>query len=225
MEISPTISELAKALSKAQGEFKSIIKGSTAKIITKKGGEYSYQYADLSTVLNSVMPIVSKYELSICQGSTSKILKYPIEIDPNQGKYGEVTITTLLIHSSGEWIKNVSIYPYVENGNNDVQAIGSVITFGRRYEVCAILGIASQKDTDGILPEKLKKESKLLTPPEGVKSMKEFMIEMAKSRFTDPDMFKAWRIDNNFPESIENWTELEYAQVFNKLKSIKPKNS
>ena len=223
MEKSPTIAELAKALSKAQGEFKSVLKGSTAKITTKKGGEYSYQYADLATVLNTVMPTVSKYELSICQGSSSKILKYPIEIDPNQGKYGEVIITTLLIHSSGEWIQNVSTYPYVENGNNDVQAIGSVITFGRRYEVCAILGIASQKDTDGILPEKIKKELKPSTPPEGVKSMKEFMVEMAKSRFENPDMFKAWRVDNNLPESIDNWTELEYAQVFNKLKAMKPK--
>ncbi len=224
MEKSPTISELAKSLSKAQGEFKSILKGSTAKITTKKGGEYSYQYADLATVLNSVMPTVSKHELSICQGSTSHILKYPIEIDPNQGKYGEVTITTLLIHSSGEWIKNVSVYPYVENGNNDVQAIGSVITFGRRYEVCAILGIASQKDTDGVLPEKLKKELKPYTPPEGVKSMKEFMVEMAISRFGDLDAFKVYRVENNLPEKIEGWTELEYAQVFNKLKAMKPKS-
>lgn len=223
MEKSPTISELAKALSEAQGEFKSILKGSTAKITTKKGGEYSYQYADLSAVLNACMPTVSKHGMAIVQGSTSKILKYPIEIDPNQGKYGEVIITTLLLHSSGEWIQNVSTYPYVENGNNDVQAIGSVITFGRRYEVCAILGIASQKDTDGILPEKIKKELKPYTPPEGVKSMKEFMLEMAKSRFAEPDMFKTWRIDNNISESIENWTELEYAQVFNKLKAMKPK--
>ena len=220
MEKSEQINELASALSKAQGEFKSILKGSTAKIATKKGGEYSYQYADLATVLNSVMPTVSKNELSICQGSTSHILKYPIEIDPNQGKYGEVTITTLLIHSSGQWIQNVSVYPYVENGNNDVQAIGSVITFGRRYEVCAILGIASQKDTDGVLPEKIKKELKPYSPPEGVKSMKEFCKDMWKEKHGDMDKFNAWLVDNGV-ENFDGLKELEYAVIFNKIKAIK----
>lgn len=222
MEISPTIGELAKALSKAQGEFKSILKGSTAKIITKKGGEYTYSYADLAAVLNSVMPIVSKNGLAIAQGSDSKIQVHQIEGLPDQRfKTGETVITTILLHSTGEWIKNKCTLPYVENGNNDVQAIGSTVTFGRRYEVCSILGIASQKDTDGLLPEKLKKTTSEITPPSGVKSMRIFAEEMAIEKLGNLDKYKQWRVDNALPEDLNGLKELEYAQIFTKLKSIK----
>lgn len=217
MEKSQTIGELAKALSKAQGEFKNVLKGSTAKITTKKGGEYSYQYADLAAVLESCMPIVSKHGLSICQGSTSEVKIVPNDVSPIN-KQGFTKITTILMHNSGEWIQNECSLPYVENGNNDIQAIGSGIMYGRRYEVCAILGIASQKDTDGTLQEK-SKTPKLTS--EKTKSMREYVMETAKLKFNNSDEFKIWRIDNDLPESLDGLFEIDLAKIWNELKKVK----
>jgi len=57
----------------------------------------------------------------------------------------KVTVTTMLVHKSGEWFKN-SIQ--MTSAQNTPQAIGSCITYGRRYSFCSVVGI-SPEDDDG----------------------------------------------------------------------------
>lgn len=220
METSQSIKELASALSKAQGKFRNVLKGSKAKIKTKSGSEYEYSYADLADVLETVMPIVSEFGLSISQCSSSDIKIVPDPKDLTR-KEGNTTITTVLMHSSGEYIKNVCNLPYVDNGNNAIQAIGSIITYGRRYEVCSILGIASQKDADGMVPDKPSPKKKLSELTKS-KSMREYVDEAAIARIGDSaDKFKLWRIDNNLPENLDKLTELELSQIWRKILEVK----
>ena len=146
MEKSEQINELATALSKAQSKFKSVNKGRTVKVKTKSGFEYSYKYAELSDIFDMVRVPMTENGLAIIQGSTV--------LD------GKAIISTILLHSSGQFIKNDLTLPVVSNDNNPIQNIGSSITYGRRYEVSSILGISSEEDTDAASPTADKKGAK-----------------------------------------------------------------
>ena len=121
---SDKIDKLAAALSKAQSEMKGAEKKS-------ENPFFNSGYADLHTVIQSSFPSLTKYGLSVIQG--------------NESSPGEFFITTMLLHESGQWIKSKLKMP-IEKVT--AQSIGSTITYGRRYGLSAISGIA-QYDDDG----------------------------------------------------------------------------
>ena len=121
---SDKIDKLAAALSKAQSE----MKGAEKKSINPF---FNSGYADLHTVIESSFPHLTKNGLSVIQG--------------NESRPGEFFITTMLLHESGQWIKSKLKMP-IEKVT--AQSIGSTITYGRRYGLSAITGIA-QYDDDG----------------------------------------------------------------------------
>lgn len=125
---SPSIAELAKALVKAQGEFQAIVKDKTAKV-----GQYSYNYADLASVLGAVVPVLCKNGLALSQITRWDSDKLVMSLD------------TRLLHTSGEWISGTYPLPTAAKP----QEMGSAITYARRYSVTAILGIATEDDDDG----------------------------------------------------------------------------
>ena len=121
---SDKIDKLASALSKAQSE----MKGAEKKSINPF---FNSGYADLHTVIESSFPHLTKNGLSVIQG--------------NESRPGEFFVTTMLLHESGQWIKSKLKMP-IEKAT--AQSVGSVITYGRRYGLSAITGIA-QYDDDG----------------------------------------------------------------------------
>ena len=121
---SDKIDKLAASLAKAQSEMKGAEKKSVNPF-------FNSGYADLHTVIESSFPHLTKYGLSVIQG--------------NDSKPGEFFVTTMLLHESGQWIKSKLKMP-VEKVT--AQSIGSTITYGRRYGLSAITGIA-QYDDDG----------------------------------------------------------------------------
>ena len=126
---SPT---LAGALALAQGMFKPIVKDKTAKVRMKSGGEYSYDYADLATVIEATREGRAANGLAVTQ--------LPVFIS------GAFTLHTKLIHESGE---SESCYWPLPAPNTPPQEMGSALTYARRYSYCAILGIATEDDDDG----------------------------------------------------------------------------
>jgi hypothetical protein len=123
--------KIAAALAKAQAGFPSIPKTKTAKVRMKSGGEYAYQYADLASILSSVVPVLSANELALMQ-------------DPKPSDDG-VLMETVLMHSSGEMLRNEC---RIKGGTSTPQEMGSLITYARRYGVCSLLGIAAEDDSD-----------------------------------------------------------------------------
>jgi hypothetical protein len=128
---SDQIGELAAALAKAHAEIKAPKKGRTAKVPTKAGGSYSYNYADLADVIECYQGPLSKHGLA---------LTHTLRIQD-----GHMVLVTTLMHSSGQW--KDSEYP-LQNYDRP-QEQGSAITYARRYAASAILGIAAQDDDDG----------------------------------------------------------------------------
>ena len=124
MNKSDTIAKLAEALSAFQGEVKPAKKDATNPFFKSK-------YADLAGIWDVCRTPLSKHGLSVTQ------LPQVIE--------GNINLTTVLLHSSGEWIaSDYSVTPV----KNDPQGIGSALTYARRYAMSAILGIASEEDDD-----------------------------------------------------------------------------
>ena len=119
---SPEIGKLAEALAKAQSELEGAKKESTNPF-------FKSSYADLHAVIKSAFPYLSKYGLSVSQGN---------EIIP-----GAVCVTTTLMHSSGQWLRSKVKLPL---NKVDAQGVGAAITYGRRYDLSAIVGIAQYDD-------------------------------------------------------------------------------
>ena len=119
---SAEIGELAGALAKAQSEMEGAQKDSTNPF-------FNSSYADLHSVVKSSFPYLSKYGLSVSQG--------------NEMIQSHVCVTTTLMHSSGQWLRSKIKLP-LEKKN--AQGVGSAITYGRRYGLSAMVGIAQFDD-------------------------------------------------------------------------------
>ena len=124
------LDKLATALAKAQSE----ITGAKSK---STNPYFKSKYADLFEVLEASRPILSKHGLSIVQ-TTDKV-----EVI---GETAFLNVGTTLMHSSGQWIRSFTPMPIEKPVN--CHKLGSAFTYGRRYGLAAIVGLA-QMDDDG----------------------------------------------------------------------------
>lgn len=133
MTQSQTIGKLAEALAAAQAKFRPVTKDRNASIVSKTGGSFRYSYADLATAVSAIKDALSSNGLCIMQ--------------PAHAGDGTVLVTTILAHSSGEWISEVMTWPVVSTDN---RSIGSGITYARRHSLLAMVGAAAtDEDDDG----------------------------------------------------------------------------
>jgi hypothetical protein len=127
------MSELAKALAKAQSEFPTIERSKDVVVKTKTGGSYTFAYAPLDAIAHAVAAPLRANDLTYSQ------LLSNIE--------GKAALRTVLMHSSGETLEDVCPLPM--NGSVSAQEFGSLVTYMRRYALVALLGIATEEDDDG----------------------------------------------------------------------------
>lgn len=140
MQTSTEITKLAAALVKATADLKNIVKDSTGNIPTKGGGSYSYSYAALPGVVEAVRPVLAKHGIAVVQGMM------PEPLMGAEGDVSAVTIETTLLHESGEWLRTAAVIPVSQP---TAQGVGSAITYGRRYALLAVVGLAADDDDDG----------------------------------------------------------------------------
>lgn len=120
------VANLAAALAKFQSEVENAVKNA-------QNPHFRNRYADLAEIINTVRPTLTKHGLSV------------VQLPGYNAEEGVVTVTTILLHSSGEWISGVAGAPAPKR---DPQGVGSAITYLRRYALAALVGIA-QEDDDG----------------------------------------------------------------------------
>lgn len=112
----------APAFAIAQGKVKGAIKDAANPHLKSK-------YADLASTWDACREALSDQGISV--------LQFPSRAD------GEVVVTTFLLHKSGEWMASSLALPVLQN---TAQAIGSAITYGRRYGLAASVGVAPEED-------------------------------------------------------------------------------
>lgn len=141
-EQSESINELATALALAQGKITGALKDSANPFFKSK-------YADLASVWDACRGPLSDNGLAVIQTT---------DID------GEgVTVVTTLAHKSGQWVRGkLRLMPKEATP----QGIGSAITYGRRYALAAVVGVA-QVDDDGNAASGKSTPEQREDPPEG----------------------------------------------------------
>jgi len=118
MEKSETIGKLTLALSKVQAQLKPAKENS-------KNPFFKSSYADLGAVWDSVRKLLAENELAIIQ--------MPTDVGG---------LTTILSHSSGEYMSSTMYIPSKE----DAHGVGSAISYARRYALASVVGVVTGDD-------------------------------------------------------------------------------
>ena len=134
-----------KAFVKFQSEFKGMKPDSSNPF-------FKSTYISLDGILETVRPILAKNGLAVIQEATG------------DGEY--IFVKTKLIHESGEMIETEVLK--MKPQKNDPQSMGSCITYSKRYQLAALLGICECIDDDANIatygnssPEQSKSTGKL----------------------------------------------------------------
>lgn len=128
------IGKLAAALVKAKALIKHPVKNCKA-----GSGNFSYQYADLKSVIDSVNEAFTPNGLTVLQLPSADLASRT------------VTITTRLLHESGQYIESDLSMAITDI---KAQTMGSVVTYARRYALSAIAGISADDDDDANIADK-----------------------------------------------------------------------
>lgn len=128
---SESTKELATALAKAQGQMGAAIKDRENPAF-KAGGRVT-KYADLNAVWDACRGVLTDNGLSVMQM-------------PEDAGEGRIALTTILLHSSGEFIGNTASTRIVKD---DPQGVGSAITYLKRYALASFVGVVADEDDDG----------------------------------------------------------------------------
>ena len=126
MTTSESITAIAPALIKAQGQMVGIIKEG-------KNPAFRSKYITLDSILDTVRPILTSNGLMLTQGTVAT------------DSTAAVTVEARIIHTSGEWISTTVTIPVTKQ---DAHGLGSALTYGRRYSVSALLAISADEDDD-----------------------------------------------------------------------------
>jgi hypothetical protein len=167
MTTSPTVAELAKALAKAQQKIEGAAKGSL-------NPHFKSKYADLASVWDACHTALNEQGVAVLQ--------------PVSAAGSVVTVTTLLLHASGEWISEAL---EITAAQNTAQAVGSAITYGRRYGLSAMVGVAPEDD-DGEAASTPRREERAQGPtPAGYADWLDDLRAAADRG--DAELKKAWK--------------------------------
>jgi hypothetical protein len=134
---SESIGAIAAALAKAQVELTNPEKSLVATIRSPfpREGDRTFRYASLASGLDLVRKALGKQEIATLQTTA---------IDKESGL---IQLTTVLAHSSGEWVS--SDWPVCPVGETAApHKMGAALTYARRYALFTLVGIAGEDDLD-----------------------------------------------------------------------------
>lgn len=189
MEMSESIKHIAEALNKAQAEMSGAKKGA-------KNPFFKSNYADLNSVVDAV-------RIPFCDNGLS-YSQFPIMHENRVG------VETILMHSSGEWMKSVLMLPMVKQ---DPQAAGSAITYARRYALQAIAGIPAEDDDGNSASQKAPAKQKQASNVNWYNSFeadKQYMLVDIQSGAKTADMIigelkaSGFTVSNQVADQIRN---------------------
>ena len=201
MKTSEQTGEISAALAKAQSKMQNAS-------LNKDNPFFKSKYADLAGIRDTVTPALSENQIAVSQTT---------EIDN-----GSLFVCTRLMHSSSQWIE--SRYPIMADTNKP-QAMGSAMTYARRYSLSAICGISSEQDDDGNEAaehgRKAPETRNVAGTPKASKAVNRepFTKLISEARLsTSVDMLRAWvktkraEIDALPPDWVDEFSE-EYETI------------
>src|ERR1700730_3760383 len=133
---SESVAAIATALAKAQTELSNPEKAVVGTVYNNRSeSPQSFRHASLSSVLDLVRKVLGGHQIAIAQTT---------DIDRTSGT---VNLTTLLLHTTGEWIS--SDWPVCQLSETSApRRMGAALTYARRYALFTLVGIAGEDDLD-----------------------------------------------------------------------------
>src|SRR6202035_2247671 len=133
---SESVAAIATALAKAQTELTNPEKAMVGTVYNNRSGSpQSFRYASLSSGLDIIRKTLGGQQIAIAQTT---------DIDRANGT---VNLTTVLLHTSGEWIS--SDRPVCQLSETSApRRMGAALTYARRYALFTMVGIAGEDDLD-----------------------------------------------------------------------------
>ncbi len=176
-----------------------IKKNQTAKIPTKSGKEYSYQYVDIAQIHEYLESVNSKYIQQIKRIDSDDYVMTKRYID---GKWED------------EWLQGCKVVDAtLFNNDNPAQEQGSALTYARRYSLLMAFGLATEDD-DAQKLSRPKKE----TEPKEVKAT-DAQIKLITARLNEEQIKKV--IDGY---KLKNLTDLTIKQASAVIKNMPKEN-
>lgn len=150
MKTSDSIEKISAALAKAQGEMSNPAKNREVSVRMKNGDTYKFKYATLDGVLDVVRKPLADAGIALIQTVDHVTVPTETVTDPETGNKSQMPTGPALwlatrLMCAGEYIET-SIPVIPESGG--MQALGSAITYLRRYAITALLGLAAEEDDD-----------------------------------------------------------------------------
>ena len=133
---SDNVAAIATALAKAQTELTNPEKAMMGSIYNARSdSQQSFRYASLSSGLDIIRKVLGGQQIAVAQTT---------DIDRASGT---VNLTTLLLHTSGEWIS--SDWPVCQLSETSApRRMGAALTYARRYALFTMVGIAGEDDLE-----------------------------------------------------------------------------
>lgn len=204
MKTSPTITKISEALLKAQKKIGAAKKEATNPF-------FRTTYADLGSIMETCKSAINEEGIIILQPITT------------------TTVETILLHSSGEWLASET--PIVCKEQNNPQALGSAITYARRYGLQSMLFIpAEDDDANSASPaptrpyystseQKVVDPSKIPGVQKGVKATEKqiqlISILLGKKGRTDEELYKKYNVT-----SKKDLTLTQASQIIDNLEAL-----
>lgn len=171
---------------------------------------YQYKYVSGTSLLSTIRPKMDELCI-ILETGVSKV-----EWLKTTGGYA-VCLEMKVAWVDGEKPENriESMWVAAGEDSDPAKAIGKAHTYGERYYLLKFFNIPTDdEDPDANQTPKSTDVKKV----QSTKSIKELVLEKAKERFKDADLFKVWLIDNALPEDVKTATDFQLSQILLKLK-------
>lgn len=158
MKTSSEINELAKAMAEAQNKIRPADKDGL-------NPHFKSKYTSIASVWEALREPMTSNGLTVWQDVTTN----------EKG----VSVETRIVHASGQWVEFGPLTMPV--GKQDAQGFGSIISYAKRYALCASIGIVSSDQDDDAGSGVDKKTGEIKNPPKEITPLNQIQIEQIKA--------------------------------------------
>lgn len=225
MKFSEESDKIIPAFVAAQSHFKKVGKGKINKF-------FNTNYADLAAFIDAISPGLTEHGLALLQDQTAKYetLENP-SYDPNwqpktdKEKNGRqpspkiivarINIQTWLFHESGQHLES-DIFELLTS-DSGVQGIGKVITYGRRYQLQTLLGLASEDNDENTKGQDQTPDDSLLDKTALRRYRADLNKRLQACKTTDEWNQQMDEFQGSFEYPIETLTRIRKGETFQSL--------
>lgn len=153
-------------------------------------------YSTLDQIVDEVRPVLNENGLSVMQNVS--------------GNDGSVTVKTILLHESGEYIESSGTT--LKLAKNDPQGAGAGITYARRYDLCAFLSLNTGDDDDGNSTSNLNNKPSKASSKQ-LDLVDKLLNKKVTEKHTKEQLYQHLKNTLKTQTDMENWTSQQASQA------------